>query len=189
MHQKTIASGVIKVETEHILYARIAAYRHEQAVQANGNAGARRHTRLKRSKQSLIQRHYLKTSFKTGGIIKKVYVSEGQRVRKGQLLAELDLQEIRAQTQQAEIGKEQAGIQVESARLALHHARGEIGIDKPIVIESILGTRFAGRVVETAAFGDFDAVIPEVEGSSWITGRNEFLLDPEDPLKDGFIFR
>jgi len=76
-----------------------------------------------------------------------------------------------------------------SARLALHHARGEIGIDEPIVIESILGTRFAGRVVETTTFGDFDAVIPEVEGSAWITGRNEFFLDPEDPLKDGFIFR
>jgi len=76
-----------------------------------------------------------------------------------------------------------------SARLALHHARGEIGIDESIVIESILGTRFAGRVVKTTTFGDFDAVIPEVEGSAWITGRHEFLMDPEDPLKDGFIFR
>ena len=76
-----------------------------------------------------------------------------------------------------------------SARLALHHARGEIGIDDPIVIESILGTRFTGKVVETTTFGPHDAVIPEVEGSAWIVGRNEFLMDPEDPLKDGFIFR
>ncbi|BBO78040.1 proline racemase [Desulfosarcina widdelii] len=76
-----------------------------------------------------------------------------------------------------------------SARLALHHARGEVGIDESIVIESILGTRFTGRVVEATTFGEFDAVIPEVEGSAWITGRNEFLMDPEDPLKDGFIFR
>ena len=76
-----------------------------------------------------------------------------------------------------------------SARLALHHARGEIGTDEPIVIESILGTRFTGRVVEVTTFGDSDAVIPEVEGSAWIIGRNEFLMDPEDPLKDGFIFR
>ena len=76
-----------------------------------------------------------------------------------------------------------------SARLALHYARGEIGVNDPIVIESILGTRFSGRVVSTTTFGPHDAVIPEVEGSAWITGRNEFLMDPADPLKDGFIFR
>ena len=76
-----------------------------------------------------------------------------------------------------------------SARLALHHARNEIGINDPIVIESILGTRFTGRVVETTTFGSHAAVIPEVEGRAWITGRSEFLMDPEDPLKDGFILR
>ena len=76
-----------------------------------------------------------------------------------------------------------------SARLALHHARGEIGLHDPIVIESILGTRFTGQVVKTTTFGPFDAVIPEVEGRAWITGRNEFLMDPTDPLKNGFIFR
>jgi len=76
-----------------------------------------------------------------------------------------------------------------SARLALHHARGEIGLHDPIVIESILGTRFTGQVAATTTFGPHDAVIPEVKGSAWIVGRNEFLLDPTDPLKDGFIFR
>jgi trans-L-3-hydroxyproline dehydratase len=76
-----------------------------------------------------------------------------------------------------------------SARLAIHYARGEIGVSDPIVIESILGTRFTGQVVKTTAFGPFDAIIPEVEGRAWITGRNEFLMDPTDPLKDGFIFR
>jgi trans-L-3-hydroxyproline dehydratase len=76
-----------------------------------------------------------------------------------------------------------------SARLALHHARMEIGIREPIVIESILGTRFTGQVVKTTTFGSYNAIIPEVEGSAWIVGRNEFLIDPTDPLKDGFIFR
>ena len=76
-----------------------------------------------------------------------------------------------------------------SARLALHYARNEIGLNDPIVIESILGTRFTGRVVDPTTFGPYDAVIPEVSGSAWITGRNEFLMDPADPLKDGFIFR
>jgi trans-L-3-hydroxyproline dehydratase len=32
-------------------------------------------------------------------------------------------------------------------------------------------------------------VIPEVEGSAHICGRQEFLIDPSDPLRDGFILR
>jgi proline racemase len=76
-----------------------------------------------------------------------------------------------------------------SARLALHYARKEIGMHDPIVIESILDTRFTGQVVATTVFGPHDAVVPEVEGRAWITGRHEFLMDPSDPLKNGFIFR
>jgi len=76
-----------------------------------------------------------------------------------------------------------------SARLALHYARKEVGMNESIVIESILGTRFTGRVVQSTTFGPHAAVIPEVEGSAWITGRSEFLIDPSDPLKDGFILR
>ena len=76
-----------------------------------------------------------------------------------------------------------------SARLALHHARGEIGVRAPIVIESILGTRFTGQVAQTTTFGPYAAVIPEVEGRAWITGRNDYFIDPDDPLKNGFILR
>jgi trans-L-3-hydroxyproline dehydratase len=76
-----------------------------------------------------------------------------------------------------------------SARLAIHHARGEIGLGEPMVVESILGTRFTGRIVETTQFGPYPAVIPEVEGSAHITGRHEFLIDPSDPLRWGFILR
>jgi proline racemase len=34
--------------------------------------------------------------------------------------------------------------------------------------------------------GDFDAILPELEGSAWITGEHVFLVDDEDPLKSGF---
>jgi proline racemase len=74
-----------------------------------------------------------------------------------------------------------------SGRAAIHFARGEIGIDEPIVIESIIGTTFSVKAVETVSFGDFPAIIPEVEGSAHITGRHEFLIDPADPLKHGFF--
>jgi proline racemase len=76
-----------------------------------------------------------------------------------------------------------------SGRLAIHFARKELNVMQAMVIESIIGTRFTGRVVETTKFGDHDAVIPEVEGSAHITGRNEFLIDPEDPLRHGFVLR
>lgn len=76
-----------------------------------------------------------------------------------------------------------------SGRLAIHHARGEIGINEPIVIESIIGTRFTGRIVKTTTFGPHHAIIPEVEGAAYISGRHEFLIDPADPLRKGFILR
>jgi trans-L-3-hydroxyproline dehydratase len=76
-----------------------------------------------------------------------------------------------------------------SGRLAIHYARGEIGLNQPLIIESIIGSRFAGRVVETTTFGPYPAIIPEVEGTAHITGRHEFLIDPADPLRNGFMLR
>jgi proline racemase len=76
-----------------------------------------------------------------------------------------------------------------SGRLAIHHARGEVAIGEPIVIESIIGSTFCGTVSEETAFGPHRAIIPEVAGSAHITGRHEFLIDPDDPLKDGFVMR
>jgi proline racemase len=76
-----------------------------------------------------------------------------------------------------------------SGRLALHYARGEIGIGEPIVVESIVGSRFTGRIVDSTTFGPYPAIIPEIEGTAHITGRHEFLIDPEDPFRDGFILR
>lgn len=76
-----------------------------------------------------------------------------------------------------------------SARVALHHARGEIKASEPMVIESILGTCFTGEAVESVKFGPYDAVIPKVTGTAYITGRNELLIDPADPLRQGFILR
>lgn len=76
-----------------------------------------------------------------------------------------------------------------SGRLALNHARGQVAAGQPFVVESIIGTRFTGRILGTTSFGPYQAVIPEIEGSAHIVGRHEFLVDPEDPLRDGFILR
>ena len=76
-----------------------------------------------------------------------------------------------------------------SGRLALEFARGRLKAGEPFVVESILGTRFTGRVLRTTTFGGHEAIVPEVEGRAWITGRNEFLIVPDDPLREGFILR
>ena len=53
----------------------------------------------------LSSKEEIKLSFKTGGIIKEIRVSEGQKVRKGALLAILNLEEIQAQTPTGQTGK------------------------------------------------------------------------------------
>ncbi len=76
-----------------------------------------------------------------------------------------------------------------SARLALHYAKGEIRQGEWIAIESILGRQsvFEGRVVDTAEVGPHPAVVPEIAGRAFLTGRHEFLLHPEDSLGKGFL--
>jgi len=49
-----------------------------------------------------------KLSFKTGGIIQKIYVDEGQSVEKGQLLAALNLSEVKSKARQAELALQKA---------------------------------------------------------------------------------
>lgn len=58
-----------------------------------------------------------------------------------------------------------------------------------LTIESILGTLMTVRVVEETEYGPFRAVIPEVCGSASYTGSHGFYFDPDDDLKNGFIFR
>jgi trans-L-3-hydroxyproline dehydratase len=76
-----------------------------------------------------------------------------------------------------------------SGRLAIHHRRGDIQPDETITIESIIATQFTGRVAGVTQVQGVPAIIPEVSGTAHITGRNEFWIDPDDPLRDGFFLR
>ena len=76
-----------------------------------------------------------------------------------------------------------------SARAALHFAKGELVAGHPIRIESILGTTMDVEVVREVPYGPHAAIVPRVTGSAWFTGRHEFWIPPNDPLKEGFIFR
>ena len=76
-----------------------------------------------------------------------------------------------------------------SARVAIHYIRGELGVGQEIAIESVLGTVFCGSVVRETEFGPHRAVIPQIEGSAHVTGRSQLIIDPSDPLRDGFLLR
>src|SRR4051812_9687524 len=72
------------------------------------------------------------------------------------------------------------------AVMAVVDAMGLLSAERPFVHESLIGTRFNGRVVARTAVGDCEAIVPEIEGSAWITGEHTFLVDESDPLKNGF---
>ena len=76
-----------------------------------------------------------------------------------------------------------------SARVAIERTRGRLKPGDTFVVESIVGTRFTGRIARELRWEGYDAVVPEIEGSAWITGRNEILIAPDDPLAEGFILR
>jgi len=76
-----------------------------------------------------------------------------------------------------------------SARLAILYDRGEVGINEELVIESIIGTKFTGKVVEEVRYGPYRAIVPEVGGTAHIIAKNTLIIDPNDPLRYGFFIR
>ena len=73
-----------------------------------------------------------------------------------------------------------------AAVMAVLNDMGLLLDDVPFVHESIVGTTFKGRVIERVEVGERTAIVPEIEGSAWITGEHTFLIDGDDPLKAGF---
>ena len=73
-----------------------------------------------------------------------------------------------------------------SAKLAYLYAKGHLKQNEEFIYESIVGTMFRGKVLTEVQVGEFKGVIPEITGSAYITGFNQFVIDEEDPLKYGF---
>lgn len=76
-----------------------------------------------------------------------------------------------------------------SGRAAIHHRRGELQIGETITIESIIGSTMTVQVREELQFGPYPAVIPRVGGRSFYVGQSEFIIDPDDPMGQGFFLR
>ena len=73
-----------------------------------------------------------------------------------------------------------------SARMAQLWADGELALGDAFVNQSVIGTRFTGRLVAETEVAGVAAVIPEISGRAWVTAMGQYLLDAEDPFPAGF---
>lgn len=74
-----------------------------------------------------------------------------------------------------------------SARMAQWYAKGKLKKGDQFIHESYIGSKFTGNIEGVTKVGDFDAIIPGIEGWAKIYGYNTILVDPEDdPYAGGF---
>jgi proline racemase len=73
------------------------------------------------------------------------------------------------------------------ARMALLHHRGQMGEGSTLVSEGLLGLRFTGRIAGETEIHGRRAIMPEITGTAFITGLSQFLFDPEDPVRAGYL--
>lgn len=77
-----------------------------------------------------------------------------------------------------------------SMMMATFEARGKINIGETIKSEGLLGSgQFEGCLIGETTIGDHRAVIPTVKGTAKVTGYAKWLLDPDDPVGQGFVIR
>jgi proline racemase len=75
------------------------------------------------------------------------------------------------------------------ARLAVLAASGALAPGQALVHDSVVGSRFVGRVLEHVTAHGRPAVVPRVTGMAYPTGEHVFHVDPDDPLVPGFVLR
>jgi 4-hydroxyproline epimerase len=74
-----------------------------------------------------------------------------------------------------------------SARMAQWYAKGKLKKGDQFIHESFIGSKFKGTIEGVTKVGDFDAIIPGIEGWAKIYGYNTILVDPtDDPYAGGF---
>src|SRR6478735_11216475 len=73
-----------------------------------------------------------------------------------------------------------------SARMAVLHAKGQLGLGERFVGLSIIGSRFDCEIESLTRIGETPAIIPRITGSAWVTGTSQLMLDPDDPYPAGY---
>lgn len=73
-----------------------------------------------------------------------------------------------------------------AARIALLNRKGLMKKGMTLFNKSIIDTEFEGRILSLTHISDFDGVIPSIGGTAHIMGFNQLVLEPDDPLPEGF---
>ncbi|MCX2678628.1 4-hydroxyproline epimerase [Galbibacter sp. EGI 63066] len=73
-----------------------------------------------------------------------------------------------------------------SARMAQWYAKGKLRKGDQFINESIIGSRFIGRIEEETELAGKKAIIPSIEGWAQVTGYNTIIIDDDDPYAHGF---
>lgn len=74
-----------------------------------------------------------------------------------------------------------------SARLAVMHARGLLGVGEQVSMYSLIDSRFDCQIARTTRVGSRAAVIPRISGRAWIYSMEQYGLDPSDPYPNGYV--
>jgi len=73
-----------------------------------------------------------------------------------------------------------------SARMAQWYAQGDLVKGQEFVHESILGSKFIGRIEDETEFDGIPAIVPSIEGWAKVYGYNTIIIDDDDPYAHGF---
>jgi proline racemase len=73
------------------------------------------------------------------------------------------------------------------ARMALFHHRGLMAVGSAVTSQGLLGLSFTGRIAGLTAVEGRPAILPEITGTAYLTGMSQFLFDPDDPLRAGYL--
>jgi len=75
-----------------------------------------------------------------------------------------------------------------NARMAALYAKGELRQGEEFVAESTISTLHYGKILNEVKIGKYKGILPEVSATAYVTAFNQIVIDPRDPLKDGFLF-
>jgi proline racemase len=79
-----------------------------------------------------------------------------------------------------------ASVSGTSAVIAVLDAMGLLPEGQEFVHEGLTGSLLRGRALRRTQVGELPAVVTEITGTAWITGEHTFVLDDDDPFRDGF---
>ena len=71
--------------------------------------------------------------------------------------------------------------------MAVLHARGLLRAGEGMIHESLIGSRFHGRIVRETEVAGRRAIVPAIRGRAWITGFHDYVLDAADPWPTGWV--